>query len=77
MMAELRGQVRYRFRADEHDVHVVLEGEASWVKKHVSDLGLEGVGWTMPIATEMRPTNTSGIDVADYDDEDFEGGDSS
>ena len=32
MMAELRGQVRYRFRADEHDVHVVLEGEASWVK---------------------------------------------
>jgi hypothetical protein len=27
MMAELRGQVRYRFRADEHDVHGVLGEE--------------------------------------------------
>ena len=77
MMAELRGQVRYRFRADEHDVHVVLEGEASWVKRQVSDLGLEGVGWTMPIATEMRPTNTSGIDTSEYGDEDFDNNDPS
>ena len=68
-MAELRGQVRYRFRADEHDVHVVVEGEASWVKQQVSELGLTGVGWTMPLASEMRPTNTSGIEMPVYDDE--------
>ena len=60
-MAELRGHVRYRFRSDEHDVKVLLEGEAAWVKQRVGELGLEGVGWTMPIAVEVRATNTSGI----------------
>tara|TARA_B110000444_G_scaffold133730_1_gene125612 strand:- start:7150 stop:7824 length:675 start_codon:yes stop_codon:yes gene_type:complete len=64
-MAELRGHVRYRFRSDEHDVKVLLEGEAAWVKQQVSELGLEGVGWTMPIAVEVRATNTSGIHVSD------------
>ena len=70
-MAELRGQVRYRFRSDEHDVQVLLEGEASWVKQHIAELGLEGVGWTMPIAVEVRATNTSGIHIAN-DDEEFD-----
>ncbi|MBQ60130.1 MAG: hypothetical protein CMA66_06250 [Euryarchaeota archaeon] len=68
-MAELRGQVRYRFRSDEHDVQVLLEGEASWVKQHIAELGLEGVGWTMPIAVEVRATNTSGIHIPDEDEE--------
>ncbi|HJL97966.1 MAG: hypothetical protein HOH79_00310 [Euryarchaeota archaeon] len=71
MMAELRGQVRYRFRSDEHDVQVLLEGEASWVKQQVGELGLEGVGWTMPIAVEVRATNTSGIKIP-TDDEEFD-----
>ena len=64
-MAELRGPVRYRFRSDEHDVQVLLEGEAPWVKQRVGELGLEGVGWTMPIAVGssgnqyFRHSNTS------------------
>jgi len=69
-MAELRGQVRYRFRSDEHDVRVLLEGEALWVKQQVGQLGLEGVGWTMPMAAEVRATNTSGIDISN--DEEFD-----
>jgi hypothetical protein len=69
-MAELRGQVRYRFRSDEHDVQVHLEGGATWVKQRVGELGLEGVGWTMPIASEVRATNSSGIEIS-KNDEDF------
>ena len=68
-MAELRGQVRYRFRSDEHDVQVLVEGEASWVRQHIAELGLEGVGWTMPIAVEVRATNTSGIHIPSEDGE--------
>lgn len=63
-MAALRGNVRYRFRSDEHDVNVLLEGEASWVEHQVKELGLEGVGWSMPIGTEVQATNTSGIPTA-------------
>ena len=70
-MVELKGQVRYRFRADEHDVHVMIEGEASWVKKRTKELDLGGVGWSMPIASEVRATNTSGIDIPTYSDEEF------
>ena len=69
-MAELRGQVRYRFRSDEHDVQVLLEGEALWVKQQVGELGLEGVGWTMPMTVEVRATNTSGIEIPN--DEEFD-----
>ncbi len=58
---KLRGNVRYRFRSDEHDVNVLLEGEASWVEDRVRELGLQDVGWSMPIGTEVRATNTSGI----------------
>lgn len=60
-MAKLRGNVRYRFRSDEHDVNVLLEGDASWVEGRVKELGLEGVGWSMPIGSEVQPTNTSGL----------------
>ena len=71
IMVDLRGQVRFRFRADEHDVHVMIEGEASWVKKQTKELDLVGVGWSMPIASEVRATNTSGIDIPAYSDEEF------
>lgn len=54
-MTALRGQVRYRFRADDHDVNVVIEGEADWVAGKVEELGLVGVGWTMPAGTAPKP----------------------
>ena len=54
-MTVLRGQVRYRFRADDHDVNVVIEGEADWVAGKVEELGLVGVGWTMPAGTAPQP----------------------
>ena len=70
-MADLRGTVRYRFRHDVDDVHVVVEGEAAWVSGIVQNLDLNGVGWTMPIARASRPQNLSGlVDGDDEPDED-------
>ncbi len=66
-MADLRGTVRYRFRHDVDDVHVVVEGEAAWVSGIVENLDLRGVGWTMPIARASLPQNLSGL--ADDDDQ--------
>lgn len=60
-MAELRGQVRYRFRSEDHDVNVVVEGEADWVASKVQELGLSGVGWTMPAGKTPQATNLSSI----------------
>jgi len=62
-MRQLRGNVRYRFRSDDHDVNVVIEGESSWVQKHVDELGLTGVGWTMPTGTEVQASNLSSVSV--------------
>ena len=59
-MSKLRGNVRYRFRSDEHDINVLLEGDSSWVDDRVKELGLEGVGWSMPIGSEVIATNSSG-----------------
>lgn len=63
-MTELRGQVRYRFRSDEHDVNVVVEGEATWVASKVETLGLTGVGWTMPAGRPPQATNLSSVSQA-------------
>ena len=60
-MRQLRGNVRYRFRSDDHDVNVIIEGASDWVQKYVDELGLEGVGWTMPIGTEVKATNLSSV----------------
>ena len=38
-MRQLRGNVRYRFRSDDHDVNIVIEGDAEWVANHVDELG--------------------------------------
>tara|TARA_B100000768_G_scaffold59415_1_gene57445 strand:+ start:5961 stop:6635 length:675 start_codon:yes stop_codon:yes gene_type:complete len=62
-MSKLRGNIRYRFRSDEHDINVLLEGDSSWVDERVKELGLEGVGWSMPIGSEVIATNTSGVVV--------------
>ena len=43
-MQELRGYIRYRFRSDDDDIDVLLEGEADWVRGIVSELGLNKVG---------------------------------
>ena len=60
-MRQLRGNVRYRFRSDDHDVNIVIEGDAEWVANHVDELGLTGVGWTMPTGTEVKASNLSSV----------------
>ena len=60
-MAELKGFVQYRFRSDENDTEVLLRGDADWVRGKVAELGLDGVGWMMPVGTEAKATNTSGV----------------
>ena len=61
LMRLISGNVRYRFRSDDFDVNIVIEGEANWVQKHVEELGLTGVGWIMPIGTEVKATNLSSV----------------
>ena len=58
-MAELTGYVQYRFRSDEHDTNVLLKGEAEWVRQKVEELGLSGLGWTMPIGKEKKKADIS------------------
>ena len=60
-MRQLRGNVRYRFRSDDHDLNIVLEGDAEWVESYVNELGLAGVGWTMPVGTEVKAKNLSSV----------------
>ena len=60
-MAELKGFVQYRFRSDEHDAEVLIRGDADWVRSKINDLDLEGVGWMMPIGSDVKATNTSGV----------------
>ena len=62
-MAALRGNVRYRFRSDDHDLNIVIEGDAEWVASHVEGLGLTGVGWTMPAGTEVKARNLSAVSL--------------
>ena len=57
-MAELTGYVQYRFRSDEHDTNVLVKGEADWVRLKVEELGLTGLGWTMPIGQENKKSKT-------------------
>jgi len=60
-MVTLSGQVRYRFKSEDHDVRIALEGDAEWVAERVEELGLEGVGWTMPIGEAVKATNMSEV----------------
>ena len=55
MAVRLKGPVRYRFKSDSEDVSVLIEGDAEWVAQQLILIGLEGVGWTMPmIATSSQ-----------------------
>ena len=58
-MAGLSGYVQYRFRSDEHDTNILLKGEAEWVSQKVEELGLTGLGWTMPIGQENKKQKSS------------------
>ena len=60
-MQDLRGYIRYRFRSDDDDVDVLLEGEADWVRSIVSELGLSKVGWAMPMAVDSTSLSNSGF----------------
>ena len=61
MMARLRGVVRYRFKDEDGDLSVVIEGDADWVESKVEQLGLSGVGFTMPIGTATFASNLSEV----------------
>ena len=56
-MSPLKGPVRFRFRAPEEDVDVLIQGDAEWVNSLREDLGLMDVGWVQPMATTGRAIN--------------------
>ena len=57
---ELRGTVRFRFRSQEHDVDVLLEGDAAWVTKVREELELSGeVGVLQPLAARLAEPDES------------------
>lgn len=60
-MQELSGYIRYRFRSEDDDVDVMLEGDADWVRGIVAELGLRKVGWMMPMAVDRTVGSSSGI----------------
>ena len=60
-MARLRGVVRYRFKDEDGDLNVVIEGDADWVESKVQQLGLSDVGFTMPIGTATFASNLSDV----------------
>ena len=59
-MQNMSGYVRFRFRSDDDDVDVLLEGEYQWVKSLIKEIGMEDVGWMMPLAVDS--TNLSSYD---------------
>jgi len=61
-MHELKGEVRYRFRSDEHDVDVLIEGDADWVRDLISEMGISDVGWMMPLASDSVDTAPAMMD---------------
>jgi hypothetical protein len=58
-MAGLSGYVQYRFRSDEHDTNILLRGESEWVSQKVEELGLTGLGWTMPYGQDSNDPKTN------------------
>ena len=53
-MSQLKGPVRFRFRAPQDDVDVMIQGDVEWVSALREDLGLADVGWMQPMATTGR-----------------------
>ena len=51
---ELRGTVRFRFRAPEHEVDILLEGDAEWVSTLREEMDLSGdIGVLQPLAARL------------------------
>lgn len=51
---ELRGTVRFRFRAPEHEVNILLEGDAEWVSTLREEMDLSGdIGVLQPLAARL------------------------
>ena len=67
-MTTLKGPVRFRFRALDDDVDVLIQGDAVWVNTLREDLGLMDVGWVQPMATTGRAVQEQ-IDGDDEPDE--------
>ena len=63
-MQEFRGYVRYRFRSDDDDVDILLEGDADWVREIIAELGLSKVGWMMPLAVDSTDMSNSGLAIS-------------
>ena len=53
-MSPLKGPVRFRFRAPDDDVDVLIQGDAVWVNTLREDLDLMDVGWVQPMAITAR-----------------------
>ena len=69
---ELRGTVRFRFRSPEHDIDVLLEGEAKWVESLREEIGLTGeVGVVQPLAARMVDPDEPEPESATGGEEDF------
>ena len=69
---ELRGTVRFRFRSPEHDIDVLLEGEAKWVESLREEIGLPGeVGGVQPLAARMVDPDEPEPESATGGEEDF------
>lgn len=62
-MHDLKGEVRYRFRSEEHDVDVLIEGDAEWVRDLLSEMGISDVGWMMPLAVSAVDTSPGIVDM--------------
>ena len=58
-MAGISGYVQYRFRSDEHDTNILLRGDSEWVSQKVDELGLTGLGWTMPYGQDSTDTKSN------------------
>ena len=72
---ELRGTVRFRFRSPEHDVDVLLEGDAGWVNGIREELGLSGnLGVLQPLAARLVESDEpkSASAMGEGDEEKFE-----
>ena len=72
-MSTLKGPVRFRFRAPEDDVDVLIQGDSAWVNTLREDLGLMDVGWVQPMATTGRTAQASDSEADDDEITDEEG----
>ena len=72
MAVRPKGPVRYRFRSDSEDVSVVIEGDAEWVSQQLVLIGLNDVGWTMPMATTSSSVQRGRESTSSEDEEDVQ-----